>query len=230
MVLWFWFFSNTRNHWLLKMKLAPNTGPEWTSTHQCTNVDGWYTDRILFSIHVPSQVDFFGLSFLSPDQPWSQFFFATLFSPQPPPGFFFCFWNFSHPPNYYPHYPPPTYSPIYLIKSRLFPIYLLTYKFKMCYSHPHPPTHPITDLPTNTLSMYLSNPAYMVIPTYMVAIAIDPNNWQQWGKNKLKVLHGACSCSFKQINKRTIKIFNISSIKVLQTKWIIKVIWNSSSI
>ncbi len=104
-------------------------GPEWTSTHQCTNMDGWCANRILFSIPIPSQVDFFCLPFLSPfsDQPWSLFSFATLFSPpplprfffplisvffetlfslHPPPDFyFFGFWNFSHPP---------TYSPIYL--------------------------------------------------------------------------------------------------------------------
>jgi hypothetical protein len=40
----------------------------------------------------------------------------------------------------------------------------------MNYSLPHP----ITDLPTNTLSKYLPNPTYMTAPTYMVAIAIDP--------------------------------------------------------
>jgi cytochrome c2 len=49
---------------------------------------------------------------------------------------------------------------------------LLTYKFKMCYSHPHPSTHPSTVLPTNTLSRYLPNPTYMVTPTYMVATSI----------------------------------------------------------
>ncbi len=84
-------------------------GPEWTSTHQCTNVDGWCTDRILFSIHVPSLVDFF---FFALSQPWSQFFFfGTLFSPPPPTKFFFK--NFSHPPAT-PYCPPLTYSPIYL--------------------------------------------------------------------------------------------------------------------
>jgi hypothetical protein len=40
---------------------------EWTSTHQRTNVDGWCTDRILFSIPAPSQVHSFCLPFLSPD-------------------------------------------------------------------------------------------------------------------------------------------------------------------
>jgi hypothetical protein len=42
-------------------------GPKGTSTHQWTNVDGWCTHRTLFSIPVPSQVDFFSLPFLSPD-------------------------------------------------------------------------------------------------------------------------------------------------------------------
>jgi hypothetical protein len=54
------------------------------------------------------------------------------------------------------------------IKNRLFPIYLLTCKFKMRYFHPHPHTHPTTDLPTK--------PTYTATPTYMIANAIDP----QW--------------------------------------------------
>jgi hypothetical protein len=56
--------------------------PEWTSTHQCTNVDGWCTDRILFSIPVPSQVHFF---LFAVSQPWSQFFFAFETFPTYPP-------------------------------------------------------------------------------------------------------------------------------------------------
>jgi len=44
----------------------------------------------------------------------------------------------------------------------------------MYYFHPHPPTHPTTNLPTNTLSKYLSNPTYMATTTYMVATIIDP--------------------------------------------------------
>jgi len=53
-------------------------------------------------------------------------------------------------------------------------MYLLIYKLKMCYSHPHPPTHLSTILPTNTLSKYLPNPTYMTTPNYMVVIAIYP--------------------------------------------------------
>jgi len=53
-------------------------------------------------------------------------------------------------------------------------MYLLTYKLKMCYSHPHPPTHPSTILPTNTLRKYLPNPTYMSTPNYMVVTTIDP--------------------------------------------------------
>ncbi len=97
-----------------------NLKREWSNTHQCTNVDGWCTNRIIFSIHVPSQVDFFCLPFLNHDQPWSQFylqlyFFLTPFLvffplisicfgffPCPPTQFLlFCFWNCSHPPTYY---------------------------------------------------------------------------------------------------------------------------------
>jgi hypothetical protein len=57
----------------------------------------------------------------------------------------------------------------------------------------------------------------MATPTYMVATPIDP----QWlttmrEKKKMKVLHGSWSCSFKQINKRTIKIFDTPYIRILQ--------------
>jgi hypothetical protein len=142
--------------------------PEWTSTHQCTNVDGWCTDRIPFSIPVPSQVHFFCLPFLSPDLsffwnfifslPPSQFFLFPLsqrsvfflgnfiFSPPPTQFLFFsCFWNFSRPPTY-PTPPPPS-------------IYLPT-----CHS---------TFLPINTLNRYLPNPTYMATPTYIVATPIE---------------------------------------------------------
>jgi hypothetical protein len=68
----------------------------------------------------------------------SVFFLELYFLPAPHPvSFSFCLWNFSQPPTYYPS---------------LSPTDLLTYNFKMCYSHPHPPTCPTTDLPINTLS------------------------------------------------------------------------------
>ncbi len=151
-------------------KIGTYRRPEWTSTHQCTNVDGWCTDRILFSIPVPSQVHFF-LFALS--QPWSQFSFATLFSPRPPPGFYF-FFAFETFPT---HYPP------------LSPIDLLTYIFKLkidsspstyspinlnCATSYPPTTRPTTNLPTNILSRYLPNSTYMATPTYVVATIIDP--------------------------------------------------------
>jgi hypothetical protein len=45
----------------------------------------------------------------------------------------------------------------------------------MCYSHPHPPSHPPSIfLPTNILGRYLPNPAYMATPTYLVGTPIDP--------------------------------------------------------
>ncbi len=155
-------------------------GPEWSTTHQCTNVDGWCTDRILFSIPVPPHVDFFCLPFLSPDQPWSALisvFICNFFFSPHCTGFlfFFFFWNFSHPPTYYPPLAP-THLLTYIFELRVdsSPIYLVTYKFKMCYSHPHPSTHPTTNLPTNTLSRYLPNPTYITTPIYMVATTIDP--------------------------------------------------------
>jgi hypothetical protein len=62
----------------------------------------------------------------------------------------------------------------FFLAFETFLTHLLTYKFKMCYSHPHPPTCPSIILPTNALSKYLPNLTYMATPTYMVAIAIDP--------------------------------------------------------
>jgi hypothetical protein len=54
-------------------------------------------------------------------------------------------------------------------------MYLLTYKFKMCYFYPHSPTHPPSIfLPINTLGRYLPNPTYMATPTYLVDTPIDP--------------------------------------------------------
>jgi hypothetical protein len=49
----------------------------------------------------------------------------------------------------------------------------------MCFSHPHPPTHPLSIfLPTNTLGRYLPNPTYTATLTYLVGTPIDP----QWSK------------------------------------------------
>jgi hypothetical protein len=79
------------------------------------------------------------------------------------------------PPHLLPPIVPYWLTHLYIwIKSRLFPIYLLTYKFKMWYNHPHPPTRHNIDLPTNTLHRYPLNPTYMATPTYMVAIVINP--------------------------------------------------------
>jgi hypothetical protein len=119
-------FENGAGGCWLHLSADTSGGPEWTSTHQCTNVDGWCTDRILFSIPVPSQVDLFCLPFLIPDQPLSQFFFF--------------FWNFSHPLTYYPTFSPTnlltyifklkidsspsTYSPINLKCATLIPTHL----------------------------------------------------------------------------------------------------------
>jgi len=127
----------------------------------CTScVDG--LPSLFFFMYTVFLFSFF-LNFLKRN--WSaliSIFFATLFSPRAPPGFVF-----SHPP---------TYSPIYLIESRLLLIYQVTDKFKMWYSHPHPPTHPSTFLPTNTLSRYLPNPTYMTALTCMIATPLNP----QW--------------------------------------------------
>ncbi len=62
------------------------------------------------------------------------------------------------------------------------PIDLLTYKFKIYYSHQHPPTYPSTFLPTNILERYLPNPTYMATTIYLAAILIDP----QWSKTMRK--------------------------------------------
>ncbi len=122
----------------------------------------------------------------------------TLFFPRPEPSFvFFHFETF--PPT---HLLSPTYPP-------LSPTYLLTYTLKMCYSHPHHvlthpsiylPAHPFTFVRTSPLGKYLPDPTYMAAPPYLVAtptdIAIVKNNEET---NKMKVLHGACTCSLNQI-------------------------------
>ncbi len=146
-------------------------------------MDGWCTNMFLFSISVPSLVEFFGLPFLSPDlrfflrlyflpAPFPVSFWGTLFSPCPPPSFFFFLSKLPHPrpPNQptSPHCPPLTYSPINLKCVTFIPTHLLT--------HPsiYLPTCPSTFLPTNILDRYLSNPTYMATPTYLVAIPTDP--------------------------------------------------------
>jgi len=148
---------------------AGSLWPEWTSTHQCTKWMDGALDRILFSIPVPSQVDFFLFALSQPLI--SVFFFWNFIFSQPPTQFLFFVLLLklflpTHPlPPTVPHRPTPQYI---WITSRLFLIYLLTYKFKMCYSHPHPPTRPSTVLPTNTLSRcYQTPPTWLHLPTWL---------------------------------------------------------------
>jgi len=177
-------------------------GPEWTSTHQRTNVDGWCTDRIVFSIPVPSQVDVFCLPFL----PWSQFFFATLFSHHLAPIFFFFLLLKLFPPTHplpltVPHRPTHLYI---WINSKLFPIYLLTYIFELIVN-----SSPSTYSPINLKCVTLI-PTYMATPTYMVATTIDP---QQSDNDEERIKWQYCMelalVHSNKINKRTIKEFNI---------------------
>jgi hypothetical protein len=138
------------------------------------------------SIHIGALVGASSTSFLltlcfCPFSTLISVFFLQLYSPPPPSFVFLAFETFSatHLLHTIPLWP----TRLYIYKTRLFPIYLLTYKFKMCYSHLHTCTHPpsiylltclSTFLPTNTLSRYLPNPTYMATPTYMVAIPINP--------------------------------------------------------
>jgi hypothetical protein len=63
---------------------------------------------------------FFSLPFLSPDQPWSQFFFATLFSPWPPLGILLFFLFFSLLKLFRPtHLLPPTDLLTYIFKIKV---------------------------------------------------------------------------------------------------------------
>ncbi len=139
--------------------------------------------KILFSIPLPSQVDIF-LFALS--QPWSQFFFATLFSPRPLPHFVFplisiFFWNSISPPALTQFlcfflfffflllkFFPPTYYP------PLSPTNLLTYLFKFKIDSSPSTYSPInlkcatlipTHLPTPHLFIYLLALPLSYLPT-----------------------------------------------------------------
>jgi len=85
-------------------------------------------------------------------------------TPAPKPIFYYYYYySFETFPTH-----PPTTPP-------LSPINLFTYKLKMCYSHPHPPSHPPSIfLPTNPLNRYLANPTYMAKPTYLGGTLINP--------------------------------------------------------
>ncbi len=96
--------------------------PKWTTTHQYTTMDGWCTNRILYFLSMcHPKLTFFPCTFstliivffcnfifsLPPSQFFSfdfSFFFLEFYFLLAPHlvSFFFCFWNFSHPPTYYP--------------------------------------------------------------------------------------------------------------------------------
>jgi hypothetical protein len=87
---------------------APTSAPTW--------MDGALIGFSFLSLCHP-RLTFFVCPFLALFQAWSQFFFATLFSPHPNPILFiylFSFETFPTQPPTTPHCPPPTYSPIYL--------------------------------------------------------------------------------------------------------------------
>jgi hypothetical protein len=148
--------------WFLPLKIQINSKKtRFWKQESVDNVRGntWATWNFIFSL------------------PPTEFFF-----------FFFCFWNFSRPPTYYPtplspsnllayvfklklDSSPSTYSPINLKCVTLISTHL-------CTPPPPPqsiylPTCPSTFLPTNTLRRYLPNPTYMATPTYMVATPIN---------------------------------------------------------
>ncbi len=123
---------------------------------------------------IPGWLFRFALSqpILSPDL---SFFLQLYFLPAPHPVSVFLFFLLKlFPPTYYPPLSPTdlltyiyklkvdsypfTFSPIYLKCATIIPTHLPTPIF----------------LPTNALGRYLSNPTYMVTPTYLVSIPIDP--------------------------------------------------------
>jgi len=114
---------------------TPFDWPEWTRTHQCTNVDGWCTDGCTFFVplcHWANQGGELKLTFFFPfPQPKLVFLGGTSFflTPHARPGLTYLPTYIDYLPMH-PGLPPP---PIYL------PAQLPT----------HLPTFPITDLLIN---------------------------------------------------------------------------------
>jgi hypothetical protein len=158
-------------------------GPEWTSTHPVHPM--WMDGALIgLSLFYPCAIPGW-LFFLCPfsalflvflcnfifSQPLTQFLFFKFFLKK-----IYSFWNFFHPPDLL------TY--LFQLKVDSSPIYLLTYKFKMCYPHPHSTTHPQSIyLSTNTLSRYLPIPNYMATPTYLVGTLTNSQQLKMMRKN-----------------------------------------------
>jgi hypothetical protein len=112
-------------------------GPEWTNTHQCTNVDGWCTHGCTFFIPPcpwANQGGKLKLTFFFPSLSPSWFLFWELFFSSPPtpaqvsPIYLhldYCLCTTASslpPPTYLPTYPPiylPSHQPIYLCTCTL---------------------------------------------------------------------------------------------------------------
>jgi hypothetical protein len=62
----------------------------------------------------------------------------------------------------------------------------------------------------------------MAKPTYLVVIPIDPQQSKTIRKNKMKILHETQTCSLKQINMGTIKIFVTPLYKgIVDRRWVL---------
>jgi hypothetical protein len=98
---------------------------------------------------------------------------------------------------------------IFELKVNFSPIYLLTYKFKMCYSHPRPPACLTTNLPTKP---HLHGYTYLHGCHCNKPPMIDNNEerikWRCY--MEFVLIHS------NKINKEMIKVFNTPYIRVLQ--------------
>ncbi len=212
------------------IKILDQSEPAPTSAP--AGMDGALIGFCFLSLCHP-RLTFFLCPFSALSQPWSEFFFGTLFSPCPLPTFFFplsliflgnfilspiptqflffFFWNFSHRPTYYPPLSPTDlFTYIFKLKVDSSPSTSSPINLKCVTFNPTQlPTHPTTNLPTNTFNTPIK-PHLHGYTHYLVGNPIESLSGRKRSrKNKMKILHGTRSCSLSKINKGKIKVIVI---------------------